>query len=105
MNEPGRDVSEAALADYYDAQHDTSGFGDPQPVQRPERLDITISVRFTPAEIADVRARAQAAGMKPTAYIRRCALEREEAPLDRTGLVRALDTLSRDLENLRQAVG
>lgn len=103
MSEPGQDVSEAALAHYYDTEHDTSGFGEPQPVRRAERLDVTISVRFTPAEIADVRARAHAAGVKPTAYIRRSALEREDAPLDRTELTRALDTLSRDLESLRHA--
>lgn len=105
MSEPGRAVSEAALADYYGTQHDTSEFGEPLPVHRAERLDVTISVRFTPAEIADVRARASAAGMKPTAYIRRCALEREDAPLDRARLARAVDALSRDLEDLRLAAG
>lgn len=105
MSEPGRDISERALADHYDTQHDTSGFGDPVPVHRAERLDVTISVQFTPAEIADARTRAREAGMKPTAYIRRCALEREDAPLDKTGLARAVDALARDLEDLRIAAG
>ncbi len=105
MSEPGRDVREAAMTDYYDTHRDTSEFGEPQPVRRAERLDVTISVRFTPAEIADVRSRASAAGMKPTAYIRRCALEREDAPLDRTELTRALDALSHDLDTLRHAAG
>jgi len=54
------------------------------------------------AEMAAVRARAEAAGLKPTTYIRRCALVDEQAPIDRGRLVQ---TLSRDQEDLRQAAG
>lgn len=105
MREPGYDVSDVTLADHDDDHHETSGFGEPLPVRRAERLDVTVSVRFTPAEIADVRARARAAGMKPTAYICRRALDQGGAPLYRASLARALDTLSRDVEHLRQAAG
>jgi len=76
MSEPGPTATDAELADYYNSRHDGAGWAEPQPVQRPERLDMTISVRFTPAEIAAIRSRAAAAGLKPTAYIRHCASPR-----------------------------
>jgi len=83
MTEPNSDVTDAELADYYDQHRDLTDWSEPQPVQRPERLDVTISVRFSPAEIAAIRARAEAAGLKPTAYIRRCPLADEQPPIDR----------------------
>lgn len=101
--EPDENATDEQLAAYYDQHHDTSGFGTPRPVQRPERLDVTISVRFTADELAAVRARAAAAGIKPTTYIRRCALSDERSPIDRTRLSRATAALARDLEDLRRA--
>lgn len=59
--------------------------------------------RFTTAEIADIRARAEAAGIKPTAYIRRCALADAQPLLDRGQVSRLVETLSRELEDLRHA--
>ena len=76
-------ATDAELADYYDRHRSLNDWSQPQPLQRPERLDVTISVRFTPAEIATIRARAEAADIKPTAYIRRCALANEQPPIDR----------------------
>lgn len=105
MKEPGHGARDRELADSYDAHRDTSRFGDPKPVQAAERLDVTISVRFTPAEVTDVRSWARAAGMKPTSSIRRCALEREDAPLDRTELARSIESLSNEVESLRHAAG
>jgi len=104
MTEPGPDATDAELAEYYDQHRDVTGWSEPQPAL-PGRLDLTISVRFSPAEIAAVRARAEAAGLKPTTYIRRCALVDEQAPIDRGRLSRVVQTLSRDLEDLRQAAG
>ncbi len=102
--EPGLSATDAELADYYD-QHRDGNWHEPEPVQRSERLEVTISVRFTRAEVAAVRDRAEAAGLKPTAYIRRCALEAEQAPVDRGQLSRSVEALSRDLDDLRRAAG
>jgi hypothetical protein len=88
MTEPGPDATDAELADYYDQHRNLTGWSEPEPLQGPERLDVTISVRFTPAEIAAIRARAEAANLKPTAYIRRCALADEQlSTVDSSGAV------------------
>lgn len=60
-----------------------------------DRLDVTISVRFTKAEIASIRARAEAAELKPTTYIRRCALADEQPPIDRGRLSLTVAALTR----------
>lgn len=104
MSEPGPAATDAELAVYYD-QHHGGEWAEPEPVQRPERLEVTISVRFSTGEIEAVRSRAEAAGLKPTAYIRRCALGSEHPPIDRNELSRSVAALSRDLEDLRRAAG
>ena len=105
MTEPGPDATDAELADHYDQHRDLTGWSEPQPGQRSERLDVTISVRFTPAEIATIRARAEAAGLKPTTYIRRCALANEQPPIDRGQLRHTVAALTRCLEDLQRAAG
>ncbi|RBY78118.1 hypothetical protein DQ238_13000 [Geodermatophilus sp. TF02-6] len=108
MTEPGTDATDAELAEYYEAHHADEQWGEPTPLpadRTSARLDVTISVRFTAAEIAAIRARAEAAGLKPTTYIRRCALADERPPLDRGQLSRLVDNLSRDLDDLRKATG
>jgi len=105
MTEPGPTASDAELADYYDKHREQTPWGDPQPADKPQRLDVTISVRFTAAELAAIRARADAAGVKPTAYIRACALTADQPPLDRVRLSRSVAALSRDLDDLRRAAG
>lgn len=104
MTDPGPGATDAELADYYE-QHRDADWREPEPLQRSERLDVTISVRFTRAEVAAIRSRADAAGLKPTAYIRRCATDAEELPIDRGRLTRSVAALSRDLEDLRRAAG
>lgn len=104
MSEPGPDVTDAELAEYYDQNRDQASWAQPRPVSS-NRLEVTISVRFTAAEIAAIRIRAEAAGLKPTAYIRRLALTGEQPPLDRGQLSSLVEVLTRDLENLRQATG
>lgn len=104
MTEPGPNATDAELAAYYD-QHREGDWGDPEAAPRSERLEVTISVRFTRGEVAAIRARAAAAGLKPTAYIRRCALEVEEPPIDRDRLTQSVAALSRDLDDLRRAAG
>lgn len=108
MTEPGSDATDPELADYYDAHHADEQWGKPTPLpadRTSDRLDVTISVRFSAAEIAAVRARAEAAGVKPTTYIRRCVLADERPPLDRGQVSRLVDNLARELDDLRRATG
>ncbi len=105
MTEPSPAASDAELAEYYDRHRDLTEWGEPQPVEKPERLDVTISVRFTPDEIATIRAQAETVGLKPTTYIRRCVLAAEQPPIDRARLSRTVAALSRDLDDLRRAAG
>ena len=104
MTEPDPGGTDAELADYYDQHRDLTDWSDPKSVQS-ERLDVTITVHFTQAEIAAIRSRAEAADLKPTTYIRRCALADEQPPIDRGRLSRTVAALSRDLEDLRRAAG
>lgn len=67
-------AGEAELAEQlYAERHDDSAWGAWTAVE-PGRLDVTLSVRFSREEIAAVRAAAEAAGMKPTTFIREAAL-------------------------------
>ncbi len=105
MTEPDSASTDAEIAEYYDQHRDLTNWREPRPIARAERLDVTISVRFTPAEIEAVRARAEAAGLKPTTYIRSRALADEQSPIDRQRLSRTVAALTRDLEDLRRAAG
>ncbi len=98
--------TEAELADYYDRTHDVSGFDleHPEPITRPHRrLDVTISVRFSPEEIDLLRTEAERAGLKVTAFIRTLALQHASGPvLDRAALRRKLATVSAELDALER---
>jgi uncharacterized protein (DUF1778 family) len=104
MSEKARDMTEAELASYYDRTHDLSEFedGDEFPVEI--RRNVTISVRFSEEEIALLRARAEAAGEKVTAYIRAAALQ-QAAPLDRARLRKAFEALSADVARAERLLG
>jgi uncharacterized protein (DUF1778 family) len=86
-------MSEADLAAHYNQTRDLSGFdlenGEPISVRR----SVTISVRFSEEEIAQLRERAEQAGVKVTSFIRAAALE-ATSPVDRA----ALGELARELE-------
>ncbi len=72
--DPTAGMTDAQLAEYCHARRDeTEEWDAPEPISRPARLDVTISVRFSAEEIAAVRERARDAGMKPTAFIRQAA--------------------------------
>lgn len=102
--DPTAGMTEAQLAEYYQAHRDDTEEWDPaEPVTRPGRLDVTISVRFTAAEIAAVRERAGEAGMKPTAFIRESALG-VDAPLNRGLLAKTFDRLRSDVEQLASVI-
>lgn len=85
--------SEAELAAYYNETKDLSEFDLEHPEPVTVRRAVTISVRFSDDEIAALRKRADAAGVKVTSFIRAAALE-ATAPVDRA----ALSELARGLE-------
>lgn len=87
------EMSERELADYYNETEDLSEFELEQPERVTVRRAVTISVRFSEEEIAALRERADAAGVKVTSFIRAAALE-ATAPVD----LAALSELARALE-------
>jgi hypothetical protein len=78
--------AEAVAADYYNRTHDLSGFGGGEVVELESppaaTRNVTLSIRLSPEELQTLGRRAQAAGMKLTAYIRGAALQAEAAPVD-----------------------
>ncbi len=79
-------MSDVELAEHYDRTHDLSEFEDGEVITPPETSEtrnVTISVRFSPSELAGLEAHAKNAGMKLTAYIRATALAADEPPVDR----------------------
>jgi hypothetical protein len=85
-------MTAAELAEY-NRTKDTSDFDDGEEALVTVRRNVTISVRFSDTEIAELRARAEQAGVKVTSFIRAAALE-STSPIDRA----ALGELVRDLE-------
>ncbi|QIX25169.1 hypothetical protein ncot_00145 [Nocardioides sp. JQ2195] len=81
------------LAKFYNETEDLSGFDEGNPVPVTVKRSVTISVRFSDEEIAELRARADAAGIKVTSYIRDAALDASR-PVDRD----ELGALARGLE-------
>lgn len=88
-----REKTEAELADFYNETEDLSEFDEQNAVPVTVKRSVTISVRFSDSEIAELRARAEQAGVKVTSFIRAAALE-ASSPVDRA----ALGELARDLE-------
>ncbi len=86
-------MTEAELAEYYNRTQASSEFDEGEEVPITVRRNVTISVRFSDEEIAELRARAQQSGIKVTSFIRAAALE-AASPVDRV----ALGELARDLE-------
>jgi hypothetical protein len=86
-------MSEAELADCYNRTQDTSDFEGGESVPFTVKRNVTISVRFSPEELEDVRARAEDAGVKVTSFIRAAALE-ATSPVD----MARLGELARELE-------
>lgn len=78
-------------------------WSDPEPVSKPERLDVTLSVRFSDGEIATIRQRAERAGLKPTTYIRRCVLAADDTPLNRARVAKAVAAIAKEVEQLQRA--
>jgi hypothetical protein len=96
------EITEAELAErYYDRRHEDSDWAEPEPVEKPARLEVTLSVRFSREELEAVRAAAERAGIKPTAFIRLAAVEAlARRPVDRARLEQ---DLARAVELMRDA--
>lgn len=91
------------VGNYQDHRNDMDHWGDPEPIRNPDRLDVTISVRFTADEIAGVRHRAQAAGVKLTVFIHQAALQSDHQ-LDRRLLAKTFDDLGTDVDRLASVI-
>lgn len=101
-----RQMIEAELAHYYDATHDLSEFDGGEVVSsttqpQPETRSVTISVRFSPTELATVEKMAHAAGMRVTAFIRAATLATNERPVDRAEVLDLLTALRQSVEGTR----
>jgi hypothetical protein len=69
------EMTEAELADYYYAHRDDLA-GDEVTSDAPERMDVMISARFSPAEAAELRAAAARAELSVSAFLRQCVMVR-----------------------------
>ena len=73
------------------------------PVPVTVRRNVTISVRFSADEMAEIRQWAERAGMKVTTYIRQAALTGGHT-IDRDKVERAVDAVSSDLDRVRKLI-
>ena len=96
-SDPTFAMTDAELAEYYE-QGGTADFDGgelvPAETSRPSR-GVVMSVRFSDDEIAQLRDRAEADGLKVTAWVRQAALDQVGPPLDRENLI---DTLTQQME-------
>ncbi len=60
---------------YFDRRHDEDEWGEPESIDKPARLTMTLSVRFTAEELEAVRATADRLGMMPTAFVRQATVD------------------------------
>jgi hypothetical protein len=93
----------AELAEHYDRTRDMSEFDEAAAYPVEVRRSVTISVRFSEDEIAQLRRAAEAAGLKLTAYIRAAALQ-AGSPVDRERLQAALRTVTEDVARAKRLV-
>ena len=104
---PGDEQStEAELAErYYERRHEGGDWDEPVALDKPARLDVTLSVRFTRDELDAVRGAAERAGLKTTAFIRRAAVEAlAQAPVDRARLEHDLATAVELMRDAQRAI-
>lgn len=86
--------TEAELAAHYNETEDLTEFDQENPEPVTVKRNVTISVRFSEEEIAELRSRAAKADVKVTSFIRAAALDAAN-PIDRT----ELNKLARQLES------
>jgi predicted DNA binding CopG/RHH family protein len=95
---------EREAAEYYDRTRDLSEFDGGTVELIAARRDVTISVRFSEEEIEAVRAAAEQAGVKVTAYIRAAALDGSGARRQ-SAVAGLIERLAGDVEQLRKMTG
>jgi hypothetical protein len=97
---------EAEIAEqYHQRRHEDEDWDEPEPLDKPSRLDVTLSVRFTREELEAVRAAAREAGLKPTAFIRQAAVEAmSRRPVDRARLQQNLAKAVELMEDARRSL-
>jgi hypothetical protein len=69
------EMTEAELADYFYGQRDDL-VGEEATSDAPERMDVMISARFSPAEAVELRAAAARAQLSVSAFLRQCVVAR-----------------------------
>ena len=98
-------MTDAELAAYYNSTHDLSEFEGGEVVELPktvpETRSVTISVRFSPSELAELEQLAKGADMRVTAFIRAAALAAEEPPVDRAGVMDLVEALRQQVQGTR----
>ena len=102
-------MTDEQLADYYLTTGNLSEFAaDAVAVtRRRERLDVSITVRFTPDEIDALRVRADEQGMRVTALIRRLAVEHtgDTQIVDLSVARRLAQAVAREVDALNEQLG
>lgn len=98
-------MTDAELAAYYDSTHDLSEFKGGEVVELPktvpETRSVTISVRFSPSELAELEQLAKGADMRVTAFIRAAALAAGEPPVDRAEVMDLVEALRQHVQGTR----
>lgn len=99
-------TSESERAErYYARRHEDGDWDEPDALDKPPRLEVTLSVRFTRDELDAVRGAAERAGLKPTAFIRQAAVGAlAQAPVDRARLERDLATALELMQDAQRAL-
>lgn len=90
----------------YEHRHDPGLAGEEVDLKPAGQLNMVLPVRFRGADADAVTQAAEAAGMPVSTFIRQAAFAaaRSERAVDREAMARQLDTLSHDLDQLRQHV-
>lgn len=102
-------MTDAELAEYYNSTHDLAEFDGGETVTpaphdtMSQTRSVTLSVRLSPSELAELEERAVAAGMPVTTYIRAAALAAEEPPVDRGELLDLIAALRSKIETSKAA--
>lgn len=98
-------MTEAELADHYNRTHDLSEFDGGRVVAPPNRREtrsVTISVRFSPSELAQIEAEAAESGVPLTAFIRTAAMEAVGPPIDRDEVLDLVAALRASVEGAKR---
>ncbi len=94
-------MTDAELAEHYNRTHDVAKFEGCEVVVPPgttKTRNLTISIRLSSTEMADLETQAAVAGLPLTTYIRTTALAAKEPPVDRNAVLELLARLRSKVE-------